>query len=299
MSSKDALGMIKILAETGIFKLGISGGEPLLRKDIFDIIKCARDYGIKITLATNGILISEFVAQMFHKLEIYPAVSLEGARESTHALLRGKTFDSVIRGIHNLTKCDVPFFILTTLTKGNEKEILKIYHILERYKGAGLTLNRLIPHGRARALNSIRLSPFDYKKILIKICDLQKKGCKIFVDESLKPLLSTITSIRHECPAGKFTVSITPDGRLQPCEALKEFTCSQQFKDKETLLYEWLMCTALKTIRHFDATNISQCRSCKYFDLCGGGCRAATYAVNGNLIAPDPDCWSKGGDLWA
>ena len=135
----------------GSFRLGLTGGEPLMRRDLFDVIDAAHDYGLHPCLTTNGLLIDEHVArQLGRRRPLRLSVSLEGAMASTNDAVRGTgTFDRVLANVGILGR-HAPFSLAMTVMRTNLDEI-EDFAALAREVGAEAAVFRpLYPVGRAR-----------------------------------------------------------------------------------------------------------------------------------------------------
>jgi radical SAM protein with 4Fe4S-binding SPASM domain len=152
LTTSQAFRVIDNMNEAGVAILTFSGGEPLLRKDIYDIIRRANDSGILCTIASNGTLITPTIARELAKAGIKRVeIGLDGARPQTHDFLRNKrgSFDATIQGIRN---CATQGFdeLATTMTLHSENvnELQETMDLAEKLGATRFYLNRLIPAGR-------------------------------------------------------------------------------------------------------------------------------------------------------
>jgi radical SAM protein with 4Fe4S-binding SPASM domain len=159
LTTSQAFRVIENMNEAGVAILTFSGGEPLLRKDIYDIIRRADDSGMLCTIASNGTLITPVIARELAKAGIKRVeIGLDGARPQTHDFLRNKrgSFDATIQGIRN---CATQGFdeLATTMTLHSENvnELQETMDLAEKLGATRFYLNRLIPAGRG--LNALYL----------------------------------------------------------------------------------------------------------------------------------------------
>jgi len=120
LTTEEALRTVRKLADAGVTIIAFSGGEPLMRKDIFEVLGVARDYGIYTALATNGTLITREVARRLRELDIcYVEISVDGANPETHDAFRGVPgdFAAALRGVRNCVAEGLWTQVAMTLTR--------------------------------------------------------------------------------------------------------------------------------------------------------------------------------------
>ena len=148
-----------------------SGGEPLVRSDIFDVIKRATDKGFYCTIASNGTLMTpEVVEKLYHSGIRRVEIGLDGVKAETHDFLRNKKgcFKATVEGIKNCVRHGYfdEIAITTTLYQSNVHEIPQIIDFAESVGGTRFYLNRLIPAGRGKEIAHLDVSPEEKKNIL-------------------------------------------------------------------------------------------------------------------------------------
>ncbi|MCP8323932.1 MAG: radical SAM protein [Candidatus Methylarchaceae archaeon HK02M2] len=152
LTTLQAYKVVDNMSDGGVVILTLSGGEPLLRKDVFDVIKRANDNGMLCTIASNGTLITLEVAKRLAKVGIKRIeIGLDGATAKTHDFLRNKpgSFKSTIEGIRNCSSEGFDELAVTmTLHSENVNELEKTMDLAERLGATRFYLNRLIPAGR-------------------------------------------------------------------------------------------------------------------------------------------------------
>ena len=161
-STKDELsleeldGMFAEMAASGSFRLGLTGGEPLMRKDIIEIVSLAESHGLSPCLTTNGLLVSEpLAAALAHHNLAWLNVSLEGATSASHDAVRGAgTFEQVMRAVGILRR-HVPFSLAFTVTRHNYREVQSCARLAQEVGAQAAVFRPLYPVGRARQQNGI------------------------------------------------------------------------------------------------------------------------------------------------
>ena len=171
LTTHEALQIVDKLSDAGLSILTFSGGEPLVRNDIYDLIKRATENGIYCTVASNGILMKQGTVEKLSKVGIKRVeIGLDGAKEETHDFLRNKrgSFKATVKGIQNCVKYGdfEEIAITSTLYKSNVNEIPKIVDFAESLGATRFYLNRLIPAGRGVNITHLDVSSEEKKSIL-------------------------------------------------------------------------------------------------------------------------------------
>jgi radical SAM protein with 4Fe4S-binding SPASM domain len=167
LTTSQAFRVIDNMSEAGVAILTFSGGEPLLRSDLYDAVERARDRGMLCTVASNGTLITHEVAVRLSSAGISRVeIGLDGATAATHDFLRDTpgAFKETIEGIRNCAAADFDELAVTmTLHSGNINELEATMEVAEKLGATRFYLNRLIPAGRGVA--SIHLDVSNMEKI--------------------------------------------------------------------------------------------------------------------------------------
>ncbi|MBA7611547.1 PqqA peptide cyclase [subsurface metagenome] len=176
LDTSQALKVVDNMADAGISTLTFSGGEPLMRPDLYEVAKYASDRGIFCSIATNGTLITSGVPEKLSRAGIKSVeVGLDGVSAKTHDFLRNTpgSFDAAVEGIKNCVEfgkfCDVT--IATTLNKMNVKEIPQIIDLCEDLGATKFYLNRIIAAGRGKNATHLDVSPKEKMEVLNHLYD--------------------------------------------------------------------------------------------------------------------------------
>ncbi len=301
------------MGEAGVAYVAISGGEPLVRPDFFDVAKRIKENEMAFSLATNGTLLSKEKAKKLKDLDcLYIQVSLDGAKPETHNTFRGRnSFERTIQGVKNAVKSDIKVGIATTITEHNYKEVLEIIDLSEKLGADIFMYYNFIPTGRGRNILNLDLSPEKREKILNMLVN-QMKERKISLLTTAPQFSrvcseSSFFSLTHfdtfgqtkekqnsveflaefvgGCGTGRLYFALEPNGDMTPCVFLPIKLGNIKEND---ILDVWHNSEVLKKIR-----NRSEfwgfCQSCKSRNICGG-CRARAYAYFKDVQGPDPGC---------
>lgn len=257
--------------------LNVTGGEPLVRKDLFDIMKYASSLGFRWGMTTNGILINdEIINKMIETNMETISISLDGLKE-THESFRKvpNSFDKIIGNIKKLQK--VPSIkIVQVTTVANKKNIHELEDVYKLMKDLNIVSWRVInvdPIGRAKNNNDILLEKDDYKYLFNFIKEKREEnlmnveyGCSHYLGIDLE---KEIRDTYFLCTAGLYVASILSNGDIFICpdvERRKEFIQGNIKKDNFVDVWE----NRFKIFRTENRTKCSKCEKCSNWKYCLG-----------------------------
>jgi Fe-coproporphyrin III synthase len=319
LSTDEALDLIDDLAETGIPLILFTGGEPLLREDIWELADHARKKGIKMALSTNGTLITTEVARRIKKSGIeYAGISLDGAQELTHDRFRNSpgAFDRTVAAFASCREAGLRCGVRVTLTKENCGELAALIDLSLTLGASRFCLYWLVPTGRGiESYGRLQLGPGEVTEALTLIYRKAKETdpssmefLTVDAPQDCIHLLSSmelddspdiaearqlLQSLNGGCSAGTRVANIDSHGNVYPCQ----FARSEHFfvgNIRDTPFSRiWADTTnpVLVRFRQKQARFGGRCADCTYRDLCGGGCRVRAYTVNRDFLAEDPFCF--------
>lgn len=284
LSPGEALAFIESIAPLQPMLI-LSGGEPLLRPDIFTIIRHAVNLGIRVSLASNGTLISPDIARNIAASGVgRVSISLDGADRDIHDQSRGQgSFDLSMQGIENL-RGKVDFQINFTITRKNESEILRVFDLAESLGAKALHFFFLVPTGRGREDEVIEPQR---QNELLEMIDIESSKRNIEVQVTCAPQYARLR--RHSrgrggCLAGRRFIFVSRRGEVYPCGYLPLKVGS--IKEKN-FIEIWENSPELLALREGKLSG--RCGQC-HFALSCGGCRARAYALTGDYLGSDPSC---------
>lgn len=297
--SEDELSLIeckRVLEEISTFSsptIILTGGEPLLREDLLDLISFGTGIGLRMVLATNGTLLdTPLVGRLKENGIRRVSLSLDGKDASSHDSLRGcgGAFQSVIAASEIMRREGLPFQINTTVTKFNEGELEEIYRTVFRLGAVAWHVFLLVPVGRGSSLKGKELGALEYEKVLRWLRKKEEEG-RIEVRVTCAPHYNRIVtesggSIKGGgCLAGRHFLFVSHVGIAQPCGYL-EVNCGDVRKESVKKIWERSeVFVMLRDLRNYRG----KCGRCKYLKLCGG-CRARAYEAYGDFLAEEPYC---------
>jgi radical SAM protein with 4Fe4S-binding SPASM domain len=274
----------------GCMRIALTGGEPLLRPDLFAIIDRIAKRGIDTCLTTNALPIDAKVARELRRRPFaWINVSLDGAtRESNDAVRGPGTFDRVVRTVRRHLKWRLPFGLSVTLHRRNLHEIGLLPRLARRLGARTVLLKAVYPVGRAAESPDLAISFPEYLAALDEIRRVVRSvrvvptSCEDAGDESLAVVFENFG-----CAAGNTVATVLTNGDVSPCSLIGEGVELDNLREK-SLGEIWNRGAGFAGIRGL--TIPEPCRDCEDYVSCSGGCRARAFAATGAIDAPDPWC---------
>lgn len=286
----------------------LSGGEPLLRQDVFEIATYGTGLGLRMCLATNGTLVTPEICVRLKEAGIrMVSLSLDGADAAVHDNFRNQpgAFDGTINAAKLFRVHEIPFLINSSFTKRNQEEIPKVYRLAKELGAKAWYMFMIVPTGRGEAIMGELISPAEYEELLTWHYEMEKGEDELLVRPTCAPhyyrvilqkakedgekfkrrSLQFSTGGAKGCLAGQLIALIDVDGNVLPCSYFPKAAGNlrqQSFKDV------WENSPLFAELRDFKSYR-GRCGVCEYVNVCGG-CRARAYAVSGDYLAEEPFC---------
>jgi heme b synthase len=288
LSTQEVLRVMDEIASISKPVIILTGGEPLLRSDLFDLASYGTAKGFRMVMATNGTLFTEEIIRKMKASGIQRiSISIDGPTAETHDAFRKVkgSFEGSLRGIEMAKKGGIEFQINTTIT------------------AVALHIFLLVPTGRGKELKDQEISPLDYEKTLhwfyeqIDQVPLQLKATcaphyyRILRQQAKKegkkitPKTHGLDAMTRGCLGGISFCFISHVGQVQPCGYL-ELNCGNV---REKHFREiWEASEIFQNLRNTDGYQ-GKCGRCEFRKVCGG-CRARAYELSGEYMAEEPYC---------
>ncbi|NJD57584.1 MAG: radical SAM protein [Nitrospirae bacterium] len=286
----------------------LSGGEPLTRKDVFDIARYGTDKGLRMCLATNGTLVTDDICEKIKKAGIrIVSLSLDGADEAVHDDFRSQkgAFDGTINAARLFKKHGIEFIINSSFTKRNQEQIPQVYQLAKELGATAWYMFMIVPTGRGEEIMNELISKEDYDKILDWHYDMEKEEDLLLVRPTCAPhyyrvqlqrakeegekvrrrTLKFSTGGSKGCLAGQLICLIDVDGNVLPCSYFNLPAGNVREKSFREI---WENSELFKDLRDFGKYK-GKCGSCEFINVCGG-CRARAYSVYGDYLEEEPFC---------
>jgi heme b synthase len=306
LSTEKSLKLIDEIAAIASPVIILTGGEPLLRPDIFEIASYGTSKGLRMVMATNGTLVTSAVAQKMIESGIKRvSISLDGKDAQSHDAFRQEkgAFDKAMTGIDVLKDAGMEFQINTTITTANLKQIKEILALAKNIGAAAHHIFLLVPTGRGKDLAGQAITAADYEETLMWFhqesmsCEIQLKATcaphyfrimhqnKPKGEKPVKKAGGHFHESTRGCLGGITFCFISHVGQVQPCGYL-ELDCGNV--KKKSFAHIWEKSEVFCHLRD-DSKYGGKCGRCEFIKVCGG-CRARAYEATGDYLAEEPLC---------
>src|SRR6476469_7998270 len=278
----------------------LTGGEPLLRRDILEIVHRAAERGLLVVVGTNGVKFTENVARRLADAGARGlSLSLDALDPDRHdhfRKVRG-AWRNTVEGAEILNRTGLPFIVQTTAGSHNLGELDAIADFAHNRLAAKVwNLYFLVPTGRGQFVSDI--TPAQYDDVLASLYRIQKKyDRRMLVNAKCAPhyiktvlendgsQIRTYSGGAGGCPAGTHYMGIRPNGDVTPCPYLPVFAGTLR---KSSLADLWASSALFTEIRQRSSLG-GRCGPCEMNAHCGG-CRARAFGMTGDLMSEDPLC---------
>ena len=297
LTTAEGKKLITEIKKAGFRLLIFSGGEPLLRKDIFELIAKAREEGLIPAMGSNGTLLTGEMARELKNVGLQGiAISVDSLEREYHDEFRGQqgAFDKTQAGIENALGEGLKVQINLTLTEKNQNELDKMIIYYEKKGVHAIHPFFLVPTGRALSLADEALREKAYFSMIKKILERQRDTSlelKPTCAPQFMPMareMGLLLRFTRGCLAGIAYCCILPKGEVHICPYLPV----EVGNVRETAFADiWQNSVTLKKLRDFNNYG-GACGCCEYIDICGG-CRARAYYYKGDYLAEEPWCFRR------
>ncbi|MDH3973677.1 MAG: radical SAM protein [Deltaproteobacteria bacterium] len=298
LTTAEALGIVDEIAELcpGAMLI-LTGGEPLARPDLIDIVQYASDKGLNVVLGTNGTLLNEAVILRMKLAGLQGVgLSLDSINPVSHDDFRGSPgcWQKTVDAIDLLKKNDLEFQLQFTVTRNNYDEIPELIEFASQKGAKVANVFFLVCTGRGQEMTDI--TPPQYEKMLTWLAKAEEEyagktmvraRCAphfLRVVQQNSPDSSIMKGATSGCIAGSGYFRISPEADVTPCPYM---TTSGGNLKKESLVEIWDRSPIFKQMRAPQYNG--KCGDCRYNDVCGG-CRARALSATGDVMGEDPWC---------
>lgn len=277
----------------------ISGGEPIMRKELFSILDYTLENHVNTRLLSNGTLISKGIAKKLKEKEIQAVqVSIDGERE-THNKIRKMPFayDKAIEGISNCSQEKIPVTVAMTLMQSNKEQFEEIIKVAISAGAKRVGFKTYVPNSSLGLNDPNFVNAAEFYEVALKTKELKVKyQSKIEVltsdvlfqvmeeDNPLIKIAKKENKFLSGCSVGYRAISVLSDGTVYPCRRLP----IPIGNIKEGLVKLFLENHIMQEFRNMEKIK-TNC-ACDKVVHCRG-CRAIAFAVTGDYLAKDPMCY--------
>ncbi len=315
LSLEEIKSIIDEMKELKVPVILLSGGEPMMHEHIFEIIGYIRASGIRVSLSTNGSLITPESARKLKDLGVsYVGISLDGIGE-VNDQFRGVqgAFDGAVKGIRNCHAVGQKVGLRMTVHQENVEEVPSILNFMEKESINRVCFYHLVPSGRGSAIKDQMMSSQQARKFVEKLVDYTLDIKTRGIDKEI------LTVTNHS--DGPYTYLLTKEKVPQLSDSVMEKLSNNRGNRSgiAILNMDWLgnvypdqfsKFMALGSVRQSTLSDIwikgskelnqlrnkrtylnDRCSGCKWLDICGGNLRARAYMTTGDIWAEDPGCY--------
>jgi Fe-coproporphyrin III synthase len=316
MDTPQGMKLIEDLSEFGVPVILFSGGEPLLRKDLFALASYAVKQKIRVALSTNGTLITGKIADALRDIGFAEiGISLDGIGDINDRF-RGKSgsFQGALQGIRNCIDRGIRVSLRLTITNYNHEEIPAIFRLVEKEGINRVCFYHLAYSGRGKSLRDVDVTHAQARQAVDSICEftrnLHKRGLpkeiltvgnhadgvylylKVYQEDPTRAqrildLLNTNGGNNSGIRIG----AIDELGNVHPDQFWQHYSIGNAVERKFGDIWADTTEPLLHKLRNRKELLKGRCGSCNYLSLCNGNLRVRAEAVYGDLWAEDPACY--------
>lgn len=287
-------------------KINFSGGDPLLREDIFDLLRYAVKKDIQIGILGNPYHVDHTSAKLLKKIGLdYFQISIDGLEQIHDYLRKQGSFEASIKAIRTLKDVGVTTGVMFTLSKLNSGDLIEVIKLCAKEHVDFFGFARVAPFGSGKNLKESLLKPKEYKNLLFEALEefrlLQEAGSQTTFTQKdhlwallnkelglFKPLPEDNKTVYGGCQMGISFMTILADGTVYAC---RRFSSKIGKVPEQKLANIFLYSRKLNEYR--DIRKYEKCSKCELVQFCRG-CPAVAYGISGgNCFSSDPQCWKK------
>jgi radical SAM protein with 4Fe4S-binding SPASM domain len=300
--TEKLLKIAEKLIQAKVLKVTLTGGECLLLKNLWDVVKQLKNAGITVAILSNGTSISAKLLEKIKDNELFMGVSLDGSNEEINSLTRGSNaFEKTVKTIAKLTEKKIPTTVMVTVTKNNFSDLERIVKFVSTVGVSSVTLQDLRPFGTKETYDNLRLTANQEKDLENTLNRITKAFPKIFFNTSELMIFhkSNTNGYIMQCPAGDNFAYVDFYGDLYPCTSLQTFKLGN-LSEEQSVSELWQNSESIKQLRMIKKIPIDRihaCNSCTNQSFCDGGCRGDALFYSDDLFGAPSRCPKQLGNL--
>jgi radical SAM protein with 4Fe4S-binding SPASM domain len=286
--------------ELGTEMLILTGGEPLLRRDIYDIASYASSLGIWVVMGTNGVLVNEHVADRMIACGVKGVgISIDSVHPEKHNNFRGgpDAWKYSVRALKICKAKGLEVLVQSTIMEENRHEIADLLEFARDHGAWSLNAYFLVKTGRGTEMNE--LTPQVTEDCLRQLVNAQAEYQPMLVRSKCAPQFKQLSYEMGKgglesggCMAGTEYCRITPEGNVTPCPYMDLVAGNVKSTGFSAV---WNESKIFQDLR--DVANLKgRCGACEFNELCGG-CRCRAFSATGDYLAEDPACQYQPGTM--
>lgn len=300
LSTEECLSLIDEMKAIGTEMLILTGGEPLLRRDIYDIASKASSLGMWVVMGTNGVLVNEHVVKKMVDCGIKGVgISIDSVDPARHNAFRGGSdaWKHSVRALEICREHGLEVLVQSSITADNRDELKDLLAFARSKDAWSFNVYFLVKTGRGMELND--LTAQETEQCLRELIECQNDFEPMLIRAKCAPQFKQLSYEMGGgglesggCMAGTEYCRITPEGNVTPCpymDVVAGNIRSQSFTEV------WNTSSVFKDLRDLSKLK-GRCGACEFNELCGG-CRCRAYSATGDYLAEDPACTYQLGSM--
>jgi Fe-coproporphyrin III synthase len=316
LTTQQAKDFIRQVADYGCPVLLFSGGEPLLRQDLFELISFAKTAGLRTAVSSNGTLITKDIAKRLYDIGLsYAGISLDGPKE-IHDHFRGQAgcFDKTMKGIETCLLAGLKTGLRCTMTRQNIESVGEIFDIAEQNGIRRICFYHLVRCGRAAAEDLHPALPHQIREALDEIISRTGESVMRKMSEEVLTvgnhadgpyLLLQMQHQRHHLydaakelllraggnRTGQNIAAVSWDGSVHPDQFWRNYSLGNVLEKPFGQIWDHSSDPVLDILRNKDTYKAAKCARCKWFQLCKGNFRCPSGCGEVSDWFNEPACY--------
>jgi 12,18-didecarboxysiroheme deacetylase len=316
LTREEGLALLREFKDFGVPVVLFSGGEPLMRPDLMELVKFTVDSGMRAVISTNGTLITPEVARRLKDLGLsYVGISLDGT-ESTHDRFRGQpgSFAAAMDAVRNCQAVGLKVGLRFTISRLNYQEAPAIFDLVEEYHIPRICFYHLVYAGRGTKLVEEALTHDQTRALVDLICDRTRRlftaGQKVEVltvdnhadgpylylkllqeDPARAAEVLALLQMNEGNSSGRGIGCVSWDGEVYADQFWRHHSFGNVRRRKFSEIWTDMSDALLARLKDKRPYLKGRCAQCRWLDVCGGNFRVRAEALTGDLWAPDPACY--------
>jgi len=317
LTTQEARRVLDDLADFQVPGVLFSGGEPLIRPDLFELIGYGRSKGLHIVLSTNGTLITPDTARRLVDLKVaYVGISLDGADAKVHDRFRGTAgaFDRTLQGFRHCVEAGQKVGLRLTLSRPTFQALDDVFDFIERERINRACFYHLVPTGRGKGV--LDLTPVESRRameiILRRTRDVHRRGVPVEIltvdnhcdgpyvylkmKEQEDPRAERVYDLLRWNGGGLYSSGvgigcIDPRGHVHADQFWTHYSLGNVREHPFSRIWQNPSNNLLAGLRNRAPRLKGRCGACRFQALCGGSLRVRAELLTGDPWAADPACY--------
>jgi len=319
----EGLALLRDLKDFGVPVVLFSGGEPLIRPDLPELVEWTVSHGMRAVISTNGTLIDREMARLWRDLGLsYVGISLDGTA-ATHDKFRGApgAFAAAMAGVRRCQEVGLKVGLRFTVSRLNYQEVPAIFDLVEEYDIPRICFYHLVYAGRGSKLVAEALSHEQTRALVDLICartrrlfdagrsvevltvDNHADGPYIYLklleeDPRRAAEVLELLKMNEGNNSGRGIGCVSWNGQVHADQFWRHYAFGNVRERPFSRIWTDLSNPLMARLKEKKRYVTGRCARCKWLDVCGGNFRVRAEALTGDLWAPDPACYLTDAEIF-